>query len=102
MGLRDASQHGIALGAWGAVAASSDGGAVALSGVLRDAVAALVERGALGEALRGPAVPYSVVYHVEIALLFVALAALGPLVAPLGANHRRRAPARFGLADLPG
>jgi BCD family chlorophyll transporter-like MFS transporter len=102
MGLRDASQHGIALGAWGAVAATSDGGAVALSGVLRDAVAALVERGALGEALRGPAVPYSVVYHVEIALLFVALAALGPLVAPLGANHRRRAPARFGLADLPG
>jgi BCD family chlorophyll transporter-like MFS transporter len=103
MGLRDSSpQHGLALGAWGAVAASSEGVAVALSGLLRDAVATLAERGALGPALTGASVPYSVVYHLEIALLFAALIAVGPLVAPLGAHHPRRAPARFGLADLPG
>jgi BCD family chlorophyll transporter-like MFS transporter len=82
--------------------ATSEGGALALGGVLRDGVAQLAERGLLGPALRGAAVPYSVVYHVEIALLFAALVVLGPLVAPLGAAARDRAPARFGLADLPG
>ena len=102
MGLRDTPQHGLALGAWGAVVATSEGGALAASGIVRDAVARLADAGALGPALHGAAVPYSVVYHLEIALLFVALVALGPLVAPLGAHHRRRAPARFGLADLPG
>jgi BCD family chlorophyll transporter-like MFS transporter len=102
MGLRDTPQHGLALGAWGAVVATSEGGAVAASGIVRDAVARLADAGALGPALAGATVPYSVVYHLEIALLFVALVALGPLVAPLGAHHRRRAPARFGLADLPG
>ena len=102
MGLRDTPQHGLALGAWGAVVATSEGGALAAGGIVRDAVARLADAGALGPALHGAAVPYSVVYHLEIALLFAALVALGPLVAPLGAHHRRRAPARFGLADLPG
>jgi BCD family chlorophyll transporter-like MFS transporter len=101
MGLRDNPQHGIALGAWGAVVATSDGLALAASGLLRDGVSQLAARGVLGTALQGDAVPYSVVYHLEIALLFAALVALGPLVTPLGAHHRRRAPARFGLADLP-
>jgi BCD family chlorophyll transporter-like MFS transporter len=101
MGLRDNPQHGIALGAWGAVVATSDGLALAASGLLRDGISQLAERGVLGTALQGEAVPYSVVYHLEIALLFAALVALGPLVTPLGAHQRRRAPARFGLADLP-
>ena len=102
MGLRDTPQHGLALGAWGAVVATSEGAALAAGGIVRDAVARLADAGALGPALHGAAVPYSVVYHLEIALLFAALVALGPLVAPLGAHHRRRASARFGLADLPG
>jgi BCD family chlorophyll transporter-like MFS transporter len=102
MGLHDSGQHGLALGAWGAVVASSEGSALAAGGIVRDAVARLAERGDLGPALQGASVPYSVVYHLEIALLFAALAALGPLVAPLGSTARRRAPARFGLADLPG
>ncbi|CAA9321569.1 MAG: PucC protein, partial [uncultured Gemmatimonadaceae bacterium] len=85
-----------------AVVATSEGSALAAGGIVRDAVARLADTGALGPALHGAAVPYSVVYHLEIALLFAALVALGPLVAPLGAHHRRRAPARFGLTDLPG
>jgi BCD family chlorophyll transporter-like MFS transporter len=99
MGLDDVAQPGLALGAWGAVSATSEGLALAASGMLRDAVAHLAERGSLGVAMSAPSVPYSVVYHTEIALLFAALVALGPLAAA-----RRRAAAdggAFGLADLP-
>ena len=70
--------------------------------MIRDVVAQLAARGALGEVMRAPSAAYSVVYHLEIALLFVTLAALGPLVAPLGAGRDVPRPARFGLADLPG
>ena len=48
--------------------------------LLRDGVTALGSRGLLGEAMSGPGVGYSVVYHIEIALLFATLVALGPLV----------------------
>jgi len=101
MGLKDARQHGIALGAWGAVFATSEGAALALSGVVKDWLAGLVQRGALGPGLSIPSVPYSVVYHLEIAALFATLIALGPLV-----RHRRREPSSatsspFGLADIP-
>jgi BCD family chlorophyll transporter-like MFS transporter len=102
MNLRDATQHGIALGAWGAVFAVSEGAALASSGLLYDFLAPLSRAGKLGEALSAPSVPYSVVYHLEIALLFVTLVALGPLVAPLGASRRVASRGRFGLADLPG
>ena len=81
MALKDARAHGIALGAWGAVFATAEGLALALSGVIRDGVAHLVARGALGPGLSVPSVPYSVVYHLEIAALFATLIALGPLVA---------------------
>ena len=102
MNLRDATQHGIALGAWGAVFAVSEGLALASSGLLYDFLAPLSRAGRLGEALSAPSVPYSVVYHLEIGLLFVTLVALGPLVAPLGAPRRVASRGRFGLADLPG
>jgi BCD family chlorophyll transporter-like MFS transporter len=46
-------------------------------------------------------VPYSFVYHVEIAFLFLALVALGPLVAVRG-TARAPAGTPFGLAELPG
>ena len=94
-------QHGIALGAWGAVFATSEGLALALSGVIKDAVAGQVRSGALGPALSDPSVPYSVVYHLEIAALFATLIALGPLVAPSRHHGGRDGDARFGLADLP-
>ena len=71
---------GLVLGAWGAVQACAGGLAIGLGGALRDGVAALASRGLLGEAMSSPDVGYSVVYHIEIALLFATLVALGPLV----------------------
>ena len=71
---------GLVLGAWGAVQACSGGLAIGLGGALRDGVTALASRGLLGDAMSGPGIGYSVVYHIEIALLFATLVALGPLV----------------------
>lgn len=102
MNLRDVTQHGIALGAWGAVFAVSEGLALATSGVLYDVLAPLTRAGRWGVALSAPSVPYSVVYHAEVALLFCTLVALGPLVAPLGGSRRIKRQTEFGLADLPG
>ena len=71
---------GLALGAWGAVQATMAGVAIALGGAIRDAVALLAADGSLGETLTGPEAGYGVVYLTEFLLLFVTLAALGPLV----------------------
>ena len=95
-------ETGLALGAWGAVQATSAGFAVLLGGVLRDGVGRLAAAGALGPALRDPALGYSAVYHLEIALLFVTLAALGPLAVPAAAPRTRSPAGSFGLAELPG
>ena len=96
--------HGLALGAWGAVQATAAGVAIALGGALRDAVSALAVSGWLGDALANPATGYSVVYHLEIALLFATLVALGPLVrrsaGPAAASSS--SPSPFGLAEFPG
>jgi BCD family chlorophyll transporter-like MFS transporter len=73
---------GLALGAWGAVQASAAGLAIAASGILRDLGAHLAESGRLGEALNLPSTGYLIVYHLEIALLFATLLAIGPLVRP--------------------
>ncbi|WP_376097117.1 BCD family MFS transporter [Roseomonas sp. CCTCC AB2023176] len=72
-------QIGLALGAWGAVQATAAGCAIGLGGAIRDMLMHPALDGSLGEALTGPAVPYGAVYLLEIALLFVTLAALGPL-----------------------
>jgi BCD family chlorophyll transporter-like MFS transporter len=95
-----AGRSGLALGAWGAVQASAAGLAIALGGVLRDLVAGLAAQGVLGPALSGPATGYGVVYHLEIALLFATLAAIGPLAGTAGRSARRAS--GFGLADFPG
>jgi len=97
------ARNGIALGAWGAVQATASGLAIAGGGALRDGVSALATGGALGPALTSPTVGYSFVYHLEIALLFATLAAIGPLV-----RRQREAPAAsptpapLGLAEFPG
>jgi len=103
MDMRDPSQHGIALGAWGAVFATAEGLSFALSGVMKDWLSHLVDRGALSPGLSLPSVPYSVVYHLEILVLFATLVALGPLVArrAAGQAERDRSPRPFGLADIP-
>jgi len=93
---------GLALGAWGAAQASAAGLAVLLGGGIRDIVGALAMSGRLGPGLATPDIGYSVVYHLEIGLLFLTLALLGPLVRtrilePLTSTPR----SRIGLADFP-
>ncbi len=101
MALRHEGHNGLTLGAWGAVQASAAGLSIALGGALRDVVSSLAEHGVLGPALTGPSVGYSVVYHIEIALLFATLVAIGPLVRP-SQEARTQSSSRFGLAEFPG
>ena len=91
--------RGLALGAWGAAQATAAGLAIAIGGGLRDWVNGMALAGDLGVALQTASTGYSVVYHLEIGLLFVTLVILGPLVryAPLAAPS----PTRIGLADFP-
>lgn len=101
MDLADKTQVGLTLGAWGAVQASAAGAGIALGGAIRDVVTSLAENGKLGPALTDPAVGYAAVYHIEIALLFVTLIVVGPLVRR--SAQRRFAPSsRFGLTQFPG
>ncbi|KPQ12949.1 MAG: MFS transporter, BCD family, chlorophyll transporter [Rhodobacteraceae bacterium HLUCCA09] len=90
--------RGLALGAWGAAQATAAGVAIFAGGTIRDAVAAT----SLPDTL-GPATGYSMVYHLEIALLFATLAVLGPLV-KLGTYRKpdtQTDKPGIGLADLP-
>ncbi len=59
---------GLALGTWGSVQAVAAGSAIAFGGILRDFVGGSDASG------------YDAVYMLEIALLFITLIALGPLV----------------------
>lgn len=95
--------RGLALGAWGAAQATAAGLAIALGGAIRDLVNEAALSGALGKALEDPATGYSVVYHLEIGLIFLTLVALGPLVR---AGARQTQPQwdqsrKIGLADFP-
>ena len=102
MGLRDAAQHGIALGAWGAVFATAEGLSMACAGLIRDTMATAALDGRLTGPLADPSVPYSTVYHIETLLLFGTLVALGPLVRLVRSGAiRRDSNGKFGLADLP-
>lgn len=98
MALSARGQSGLAIGAWGAVQATVGGAGVALGGLLRDVLSGMATRGALGPGLSSASVGYSFVYHLEIALLFGTLVAIGPLVR---AGEPRGAPVPFGLAELP-
>ena len=73
-------QVGLTLGIWGAVQASAAGGAVAFGGLLRDGVGLMADAGMLGPTLNVAATGYIAVYATELALLFVTLVAIGPLV----------------------
>jgi MFS transporter, BCD family, chlorophyll transporter len=77
---RGVSGSGLALGAWGAAQATAAGVAIFVGGSLRDLFGGLVAQGSLGSALTDPSVAYTLVYQIEIALLFASLVALGPLV----------------------
>ncbi len=73
-------ETGLALGAWGAVQATSAGIAIALGGAIRDGITSLAVHGSLGPALTGASSGYTAVYQIEIILLFATLVAIGPLV----------------------
>jgi BCD family chlorophyll transporter-like MFS transporter len=81
---------GLALGAWGAVQSTGAGLAMFLGGALRDGVAQLQAAGVWGAEFADPAIAYSVVYHVEMLLLFITLVAVGPLVSRRGALALQR------------
>ncbi len=91
---------GLALGAWGAVQATSAGLAMGIGGVLRDLVATVAATGRLGPAFKGVEASYAVVYHFEILLLFIALAAVGPLVGVIGAKQDETS-SPFGITAFP-
>jgi MFS transporter, BCD family, chlorophyll transporter len=102
MALASSESSGLALGAWGAVQATAGGVAIAVSGVLRDSIGSLAMSGELGGSLQQDATGYSFVYHIEIALLFAALIALGPLVRVQGVTDSQPPNRKFGLAQHPG
>ena len=96
------SGSGLALGAWGAATATAAGAGVLLGGVIKDVVTGLAHSGALGAGLNVPAIGYSTVYHLEIALLFLTLVALGPLIRRAPRTSSQTASSeRFGLAEFP-
>lgn len=72
-------QTGLALGAWGAVQATSAGAGIALGSVLRDIMLALDLKTGFGAAT-----PYLAVYLLEILFLIAALAVIAPLL--MGSN----------------
>ncbi|MES2989975.1 MAG: BCD family MFS transporter [Pseudomonadota bacterium] len=104
MNLEIEGLNGLALGAWGAVQATCAGVAIALGGALRDGVSHLATQGALGAGLTSAATGYSIVYYVELGLLFATLVAIGPLVRRTrdASPATTTPPKKFGLAELPG
>ena len=75
-----AAGKGLALGAWGAAQATAAGASIFVGGAVRDLVNTAATSGGLGTALQSNATGYSVVYHIEIGLLFITLIVLGNLV----------------------
>ncbi|WP_235816221.1 PucC family protein [Phaeovulum vinaykumarii] len=94
--------RGLVLGAWGAAQATAQGLSVALGGGLRDLAGGWAMSGAGGVAFETPAFGYSVVYQLEIALLFATLVALGPLVrTAILPSEPQGGPRKIGIADFP-
>jgi BCD family chlorophyll transporter-like MFS transporter len=98
---RPGIDSGLALGAWGSVQASASGAAVLIGAGLKDLVARLLQSGAIDPGVSNPSMSYGVVYHLEIALLFAAIIAIGPLVARVRGDRLKQR-AQFGLAEFPG
>jgi MFS transporter, BCD family, chlorophyll transporter len=98
MALPHNGEHGLALGAWGAVQATAAGIAMAVAGGIRDSVMLAMNGGTPAVVELSPSTGYIATYLVAIAGLFVLLVVLGPLAA------RRRADVRqvpFGIAEFP-
>lgn len=94
--------RGLVLGAWGAAQATAAGLSIAVGGGLRDSVGAYALQGGFGPVFTAPAFGYSVVYMIEIVVLFVTLIALAPLVrVALFTAQSKADTARLGLVDFP-
>jgi BCD family chlorophyll transporter-like MFS transporter len=91
--------RGLALGVWGAAQATAAGLSIFVGGATRDLVNSAATGGALGDALSAPSIGYSVVYQIEIGLLFITLIALGPLVRAKGVGTHN--PQTLELTDFP-
>ena len=91
---------GLALGAWGAVQATSAGVAIAIGAIVRDLVSNAAVARDFGPTLANPATGYALVYVLEILLLLGTLVALGPLVRPRPADFSPSS-GRFGLSEFP-
>jgi MFS transporter, BCD family, chlorophyll transporter len=100
MALSREGSNGLALGAWGAVQATSAGLAIAIGAFARDAISSAAVANALGSTLAGPATGYGFVFCFEILLLFATIVALGPLVRGRVAGQAI-SPTRFGLSEFP-
>ena len=96
MSLPHKGEHGLALGAWGAVQATAAGCAMAIAGGIRDGVTSWTSRAGLAGASQSAG--YEVAYLAAIAGLFVLLIVLGPLAARSRAEVR---PVPFGIAEFP-
>lgn len=92
-------QAGLALGAWGAVQATAAGLAIAVGGIIRDAVLLISDAVTHAGA-------YRIVYGVEIILLMATLVILAPLTFGAGrvllANHDPSNRAANRRAEIPG
>lgn len=91
--------RGLALGAWGAAQATGAGLSIFIGGSVRDLVNRYALNGAWGDGVSSAATGYSVVYTIEIGLLFITLIALGPLVRTFTLTNRE--PAKLELAEFP-
>ena len=94
-----AAGRGLALGVWGAAQATGAGLSIFVGGATRDLVNSAANSGLLGGVLQAPSIGYSMVYQIEIGLLFVTLIALGPLVRTKGLTAQT--PRSFELTDFP-
>jgi MFS transporter, BCD family, chlorophyll transporter len=99
MNIEDENRRGLALGAWGAVQATTAGIAIGFGGAFRDLISHFGATGHLGQTLREPAAAYGAVYFTELVLVVAALAVIGPLASYA---FRRNPRAQAGLADIPG
>jgi MFS transporter, BCD family, chlorophyll transporter len=93
---------GLALGAWGAAQATAAGLAIFVGGFLRDGIGHLIAKGSLGPGLTDASSAYSIVYQIEIVLLFASLIALGPLVRVRAIDPTQKpGTARLAIAEFP-
>ncbi len=100
MDLSRVAGSGLALGAWGAVQATAAGVGIGAGGALRDTIGYWIENGYLGPAFSSGSDSYSLVYQIEVFLLFVTMVIIGPL-----AKFTREATVedegRLGLTEFP-